>query len=147
MSTPLTVFQCYRLRRNIYRDPSFTPFDCHQSSSLQRPTGGDRRRGNDPNIFRPERWLIDEDVKIKQMKRTCDLVFGYRPTKCLATGNAGMELNKATFVLSIPVRCVTFPGLAMAKHILASLLWLKINVHELFTQPASDTLLSRKRNN
>ncbi|KAI4174653.1 MAG: hypothetical protein LQ346_008214 [Caloplaca aetnensis] len=55
--------------------------------------------GDDPDIFRPERWLVDDVARVKQMKRTCDLVFGYGPTKCLGTGIAGMELNKVFFEL------------------------------------------------
>lgn len=53
--------------------------------------------GDDPGIFRPERWLDKDENKIKQMKRTCDLVFGYGPTKCLGSHIAGMMLNKAIF--------------------------------------------------
>ncbi|KAL9003904.1 MAG: hypothetical protein Q9188_003242 [Gyalolechia gomerana] len=53
--------------------------------------------GDNPDIFRPERWLVDDEAKVRQMKRTCDLIFGSGPTKCLGTGIAGMELNKVIF--------------------------------------------------
>ncbi|KAL8664969.1 MAG: hypothetical protein Q9202_002679 [Teloschistes flavicans] len=56
--------------------------------------------GDDPDIFRPERWLVDDVSKLKQMKRTCDLVFGYGPTRCLGVGIARMELNKVIFEVS-----------------------------------------------
>ncbi len=58
--------------------------------------------GNDPNMFRPERWLENDEIKIKQMKRTCDLVFGHGPTKCLGSSIAGMVLNKTIFEVTSP---------------------------------------------
>ncbi|KAL8674088.1 MAG: hypothetical protein Q9168_001483 [Polycauliona sp. 1 TL-2023] len=64
--------------------------------------------GDDPDIFRPERWLEEDESRVKEMKRTCDLVFGYGPTKCLGSNIAGLILNKAIFEVWSP----TFGGSA-----------------------------------
>ncbi|KAI4172463.1 MAG: hypothetical protein LQ343_003553 [Gyalolechia ehrenbergii] len=40
---------------------------------------------------------LGNQAKVRQIKRTYDLVFGSGPTKCLGTGIAGMELNKVIF--------------------------------------------------
>ncbi|KAL8878166.1 MAG: hypothetical protein Q9198_003971, partial [Flavoplaca austrocitrina] len=58
--------------------------------------------GDDPAIFRSERWLENEVSRIKQMKQTYDLVFGCGPIKCLGSSMAKMTLNKTIFeVLSL----------------------------------------------
>ncbi|KAL8808021.1 MAG: hypothetical protein Q9182_000299 [Xanthomendoza sp. 2 TL-2023] len=53
--------------------------------------------GDDPNVFRPERWLENDEIKVQSMRRTCDLVFGCGPTKCLGSNIAAMVLNKVIF--------------------------------------------------
>ncbi|KAL6713086.1 hypothetical protein ACLMJK_009207 [Lecanora helva] len=55
--------------------------------------------GRDPEIFRPERWLIDDEERLKSMRRTLDLVFGHGSTKCLGVPIAMTELNKIFFEL------------------------------------------------
>ncbi|KAL8848774.1 MAG: hypothetical protein Q9221_006245 [Calogaya cf. arnoldii] len=77
-----------------YRIPPGTSIGFNSWGTQRDPIYGD-----DPAIFRPERWLENEESRIKQMKRTCDLVFGYGPTKCLGSNIAGMILNKAIFEL------------------------------------------------
>ena len=56
--------------------------------------------GDDPEIFRPERWLIDDQTRRKAMLRTHELIFGYGSTKCLGMPMAMMELHKMTFEVS-----------------------------------------------
>jgi len=61
--------------------------------------------GEDPAIFRPERWLIEDVERLRSMRRTLDLVFGHGSTRCLGTPIAMTELNKIFFEVSHqPVR-------------------------------------------
>ncbi|KAI9659587.1 MAG: hypothetical protein M1831_003668 [Alyxoria varia] len=55
--------------------------------------------GEDPEVFRPERWLIDDDDprKLKEMHNTQDLIFSYGSTKCLGMTLAIMEISKMVF--------------------------------------------------
>jgi cytochrome P450 len=50
--------------------------------------------GADSEMFRPERWLIDDADKLARMQKTVDLVFGYGKYQCLGRPVALMELNK-----------------------------------------------------
>jgi cytochrome P450 len=55
--------------------------------------------GVDPEIFRPERWLLRdssdaEKRRVDRMTETVTLVFGYGRFGCLGRGVATMELNK-----------------------------------------------------
>lgn len=57
--------------------------------------------GPDPNIFRPERWLLHEDAgdcesseKLARMNRVSELQFSYGRHKCLGEVVAKIELNK-----------------------------------------------------
>lgn len=50
--------------------------------------------GNDPEVFRPERWLIDDAERIKEMTNVQELIFGYGTTRCLGIPIAMMNLNK-----------------------------------------------------
>lgn len=63
-----------------------------------------RRRdifGDDVDLFRPERWLIDEDEqKLAVMNRTVDLVFGYGKYQCLGRPIALTEIGKTVFEVS-----------------------------------------------
>jgi cytochrome P450 len=58
--------------------------------------------GKDTDIFRPERWLIDDKGLLRQMHRTLELVFGYGGSKCLGVNMAYMELNKIIFEVCDP---------------------------------------------
>lgn len=53
--------------------------------------------GDDPETYRPERWLIDDQERLKAMLQTQELVFGHGPTKCLGMPMAMMELYKMIF--------------------------------------------------
>ena len=58
--------------------------------------------GDDPETFRPERWLIDDEARLEAMHRTHGLIFGHGATKCLGMAMAMMELNKMIFEVCIP---------------------------------------------
>jgi cytochrome P450 len=55
--------------------------------------------GDDADLFRPERWLIDDDARLRQMHATHQLIFGHGATKCLGMPMALMEIPKVLFEL------------------------------------------------
>ena len=57
----------------------------------------DKVFGEDPEIFRPERWLMADEPRVKEMLQTHELIFGHGSTKCLGMPMAMMELNKMIF--------------------------------------------------
>lgn len=50
--------------------------------------------GQDLEVFRPERWLIEDQEKLQQMSHVFDLIFGWDTTRCLGILIALMNLNK-----------------------------------------------------
>lgn len=60
----------------------------------------DKVFGEDPEAFRPERWLIDDSERLKAMFQTHELIFGHGSTKCLGMPVAMMELHKMIFEVS-----------------------------------------------
>jgi cytochrome P450 len=50
--------------------------------------------GDDPEVFRPERWLIEDQVQLKRMHRVHELIFGHGSTKCMGVPIAMLGLNK-----------------------------------------------------
>ncbi|KAI9869784.1 MAG: hypothetical protein M1830_005090, partial [Pleopsidium flavum] len=50
--------------------------------------------GDDPEMFRPERWLDADDQHLREMHKVHDLIFGYGRFGCLGKPIAFMELNK-----------------------------------------------------
>jgi cytochrome P450 len=50
--------------------------------------------GDDAEMFRPERWLIEDGEKLARMHKTADLVWGYGKYQCLGRNVALLELNK-----------------------------------------------------
>lgn len=50
--------------------------------------------GDDPAVYRPERWFDKDEEKLREMDSTLELVFGYGKWKCLGSNVALMELNK-----------------------------------------------------
>ena len=61
--------------------------------------------GEDLEVFRPERWLIDDSVQIGRMQRNLELNFGYGSSKCLGVNLARIELDKVVFEVSRGARC------------------------------------------
>jgi cytochrome P450 len=54
--------------------------------------------GDDPQVFRPERWLEekydDGGTQLAAMAKVQELVFGHGMTRCLGIPIAMMKLNK-----------------------------------------------------
>ena len=69
--------------------------------------------GADTDIYRPERWLIDDEKRLHEMRRTLDLVFGHGATKCLGYELALMILHKIFFEVSF----INHELLYLLKHI------------------------------
>ncbi|KAF2640930.1 benzoate 4-monooxygenase cytochrome-like protein P450 [Massarina eburnea CBS 473.64] len=56
--------------------------------------------GDDPDVFRPERWLLEEgSEKLETMRRMTEMIFGYGKYQCLGKPIAWMEINKVIFEL------------------------------------------------
>lgn len=49
---------------------------------------------NDADVFRPERWLIDDKERLREMDAVWEFVFGYGRWQCLGKNLAMMELSK-----------------------------------------------------
>ena len=56
--------------------------------------------GDDPEVYRPERWLIKDQERVRAMHRIHELIFGHGASKCLGTQIATMEINKTVFEVS-----------------------------------------------
>lgn len=60
--------------------------------------------GDDAEVFRPERWIVDDgdlegQERLARMIKVQDLVFGYGRWKCLGRGVGLMEIFKGVFEL------------------------------------------------
>lgn len=55
--------------------------------------------GDDANLFRPERWLTQDEERLKAMHQLHTLIFGHGATKCLGMSLAAMEIPKILFEL------------------------------------------------
>lgn len=66
--------------------------------------------GDDSEVFRPERWLIDDEDRIKEMNRVQELIFGYGTTRCLGIPIAMMNLNKVFVEVSYPEKRGRYGG-------------------------------------
>jgi cytochrome P450 len=60
--------------------------------------------GEDAEVFRPERWILDESIpdekeRLARMTKVNDLVFGYGRWVCLGRTVALIEVHKAVFEL------------------------------------------------
>lgn len=57
--------------------------------------------GEDAEMFRPERWLIEDNEinkdKLAAMRRTTELIFGYGKYQCLGKPIAWLEITKVLF--------------------------------------------------
>ena len=77
--------------------------------------------GEDPDVFRPERWLTTDKERLMAMQQTVELVFGYGSTKCLGMPMAIMELNKMIFEVGVKDSRSEFSGWLMRLyHLVAS---------------------------
>lgn len=59
--------------------------------------------GQDADMFRPERWIDNEESDIRAMEKVAELVFGAGRSSCLGKNIALMELRKALFEVSFSV--------------------------------------------
>ena len=57
--------------------------------------------GDDPEVFRPERWLEASPERLRRMQDVHALIFGWGNTRCLGISIATMNLNK----IFVEVRC------------------------------------------
>ena len=61
--------------------------------------------GDDPHVFRPERWLAenydDDGVRLAAMAKVQELIFGHGMTRCLGIPIAMMNLNKIFVEVSL----------------------------------------------
>lgn len=62
--------------------------------------------GDDAEVFRPERWLIDGDDeasvrRLAELRRTTEMIFGYGKFQCLGKPVAWMEITKVLFEVRI----------------------------------------------
>lgn len=57
--------------------------------------------GEDAELFRPERWLLEENKtnedKLTAMRRTTEMIFGYGKYQCLGKPIAWLEITKTIF--------------------------------------------------
>lgn len=56
--------------------------------------------GNDANEFRPERWLVDDKARLKEMDVVWELIFSHGKWHCLGKNVAMIELNKVVVEVS-----------------------------------------------
>ncbi|KAJ5417304.1 uncharacterized protein N7487_000854 [Penicillium crustosum] len=68
----------------------YSAYAMHQSEKIY---------GNDAHVFRPERWLESDSVKLAAMVRTNDLTFGHGKFQCLGKVVGQMEIGKTVFEL------------------------------------------------
>lgn len=79
----------------------FLPGGTNIGSSVSGINGRKDIFGEDVDVFRPERWIPNEDGtdadRIPEMKRATDLIFGHGKYQCLGKNIAWMEYGKAIF--------------------------------------------------
>ena len=63
--------------------------------------------GSDPEVFRPERWLEQDEERIAEMDKVHSIIFNYGESKCLGMRIASLTLNKffveVSMILALPV--------------------------------------------
>lgn len=65
--------------------------------------------GHDTDVFRPERWLVADAVKRREMERVTELLFGYGRWMCPGKQIALLELSKVIFEVN-PSRAIISPN-------------------------------------
>ena len=61
--------------------------------------------GEDADVFRPERWLLAGQDRLREMIAAFDLHFGHGKYSCLGKPIAFMEIHKAVFEVCRPLIC------------------------------------------
>jgi cytochrome P450 len=69
----------------------YSAYAMHQSEKVY---------GKDAKAFRPERWLESDPVKLADMVRTNNLIFGHGKFQCLGKAVAEIEIGKVIFEVS-----------------------------------------------
>ncbi len=82
-----------------------------------RGTQLDEVYGDDPEVFRPERWLVQDRERLHAMYGTHELIFGHGGSKCLGIRIAAMQLNKIFFEVSssfllVVISCADYLGVS-----------------------------------
>jgi cytochrome P450 len=85
---------------NGYPIPRGTYVGFNSIGSQLNPIYGDK-----VEEYRPERWTIEDQIRLKAMRRNLDLVFGHGNSKCLGINIANVEMNMIIF----EVRTTTIP--------------------------------------
>jgi cytochrome P450 len=73
--------------------------------------------GDDPDVFRPERWLEASSERRAEMEKVGELIFGHGRFMCAGKVLAFMELNK-TFVEASTFLALPFPGFFITSFVL-----------------------------
>jgi len=58
--------------------------------------------GDDADVFRPERWLLADEDRLRDITATLDTHFGHGKYSCLGKPIALMEIHKAVFEVCTP---------------------------------------------
>ena len=77
--------------------------------------------GDDADVFRPERWLVPDQDKLRRMNAVQELVFGHGTTRCLGIPIAMMNLNKIFVEVSLP--SIGFRALPSPQNPFSILVW------------------------
>ena len=64
--------------------------------------------GSDPEVFRPERWLEQDEARIVEMDKVHSIIFSYGGSKCLGMKIANTILSKFFVEVS---RTLTLPAI------------------------------------
>jgi len=75
------------------------PSSCINAREAQRNR---KVYGQDVDVFRPKRWLIEDQERLCKMEKVQGLVFSYENTKCLGIPIAPMNLNKVFVEACLP---------------------------------------------
>lgn len=59
--------------------------------------------GDDADVFRPERWLLADEDRLRDMAAALDTHFGHGKYSCLGKPIALMEIHKAVFEVGTPI--------------------------------------------
>ena len=83
--------------------------------------------GKDAEIFRPERWLVDDKDQLANMTRINDMIFGYGRWKCIGQTVALIEISKIIFEVSDDFSRLTTNTLTSEVKALRNFDWALVN--------------------